>query len=221
MRANVSPDRKRLLNNLFASEALLRRAARRYFHNPHPSFFRIEHEDILESRPTRISDGAGEIAVLEQVLNTQILNCDESVSVDVGPSRLVGVVLALAGDFEMLFGRLLGCFAAAIGASLAPCSFALRPPEFVLSFLEATWVFDRAAVGVCNEVRESQVQSDCISLALFWRFSDVADDEDLPMPVGAKNEVSGLGGSFERAVLFDLQAASEFARGVETPGFGV
>ena len=30
------------------------------------------------------------------------------------------------------------------------------------------------------------------------------------MFVGAKNEVSGIWGSFERAVLFDLQASAEF-----------
>jgi hypothetical protein len=101
----VSLDRERLSNNLFASETPLRRHARRYFHNPHPSFFRFEREDILESRPTRVCDGAGEMAVLKHVLQTQILNGDEGVRVNVSPSRLVRVVLTLVGDFEVLSGR--------------------------------------------------------------------------------------------------------------------
>ena len=50
----------------------------------------------------------------------------------------------------------------------------------------------------------SQVEFDRIALPLFWRFADVADDEDVPMPIGAKNEVGSLGGALERAVLFDL-----------------
>lgn len=217
----MCPDRKRLSNNLFASEAPLQRITRRYFHNPHPSFFRFEHEDFLEGRPTRVRDGAGEMAVLEHVLDPEIFSGDESVSVDVVPGRLVGVILTLAGDLEVLFGRLLGRFATAIRASLSPCGFALRPPQSLLCFLQTARVLDRAAVGVRHEVSKAHVQSDCIALALWWRLPHVADNQDVPMPIGSENEVSGLGGSFQRTVLFDLQASAQFARDVKPFRLGV
>jgi hypothetical protein len=216
----MCPDRKRLLNNLIALEAPLRRVAWRYFHNPRPSFFRFEHEDVLESGPARVRDGASEMAVLDHVLDLEILNGDEGVSVNVVPSRLVGVVLALAGDLEVLFCGFLGRLATAIRTSLSPCGFALRPPESLLRFLETARVLDRTTVGVRDKMSKTYVQSDCIALALLWRIANVADDEDVPMSVGAKNEVSGLGGSFKRTVLFDLQASAEFARDVQPRGFG-
>lgn len=45
------------------------------------------------------------MAVFEHVLDPQVFYSDEGVSVNVSSSRLVGVVLTLAGDFEMLLGR--------------------------------------------------------------------------------------------------------------------
>jgi len=55
------------------------------------------------------------MAVLEHVLDSEVFDCDEGVGVHVLPSRLVRVVLALAGDLEVLLGGLLGSFSAAVG----------------------------------------------------------------------------------------------------------
>jgi hypothetical protein len=55
------------------------------------------------------------VAVFEHVLDSEIFYSNEGVGVDVPPSRLVRVILTLAGDLEVLFGRLLGRFAAAVG----------------------------------------------------------------------------------------------------------
>ena len=54
------------------------------------------------------------MAVFEHVLDPEIFNGDESVGVNVPPSRLVRVVPTLAGDLEMLSGRLFGRFAVAV-----------------------------------------------------------------------------------------------------------
>jgi hypothetical protein len=122
--------------------------ARRYFDDSHPSFFRFELEYVDEGRPTRIGDGAGEMAILEHVLDPEILNSDEGVGIDVPPSRLVGVVLALAGDLEMLLGSLLRRFVAAVGALLSPCGLALRSPQSLGGPLETAGVRDNLAFGV-------------------------------------------------------------------------
>ena len=59
------------------------------------------------------------MAVLEHVLDSEVFDGDEGVGVHVLPSRLVRVVLALAGDLEVLLevllGGLLGSFSAAVG----------------------------------------------------------------------------------------------------------
>jgi hypothetical protein len=55
------------------------------------------------------------MAVLEHVLDSEVFDGDEGVGVHVLPSRLVHVVLALAGDLEVLLGGLLGSFSAAVG----------------------------------------------------------------------------------------------------------
>ena len=57
---------------------------------------------------------------------------------------------------------------------------------------------------------KANVDTNSLPFPLRRRLANVADDQDIPMFVGAKNEVSGIWGSFERAVLFDLQASAEF-----------
>jgi hypothetical protein len=44
------------------------------------------------------------MAVFEHVLDPEIFNSNESVALNVVPSRLVGVILTLAGDLEVLLG---------------------------------------------------------------------------------------------------------------------
>jgi hypothetical protein len=62
---------------------------------------------------------------LEHVLDPEIFDSDEGVALNLLPSRLVGVVLTLAGDLEMLLGR----FAAAVGTLLPSGALALRSPQ--------------------------------------------------------------------------------------------
>jgi len=140
----MGPDRKRLLNDLATRKAPLRCKTRRDFDDSRPSFFRFEREDVDESGPTRVGDGAGEMAILEHVLHPQIFDGDEGVSVDVVPSRHVGVVLALAGDLEMLLGR----FAAAVGILLPSGALALRSSQSLGGPLETARVLDNPAFGV-------------------------------------------------------------------------
>jgi len=101
MRANVDPDRERLLDDLATLEAPLRGEARRYFDNPYTSFFRFEYEDVLESGPTRVGNGACEMAVFEQVLDAEVFHGNESVLIHVATSDLVRAILALACNLEM------------------------------------------------------------------------------------------------------------------------
>jgi hypothetical protein len=78
------------------------------------------------------------MAVFEHVLDPKIFNSNESVALNVVPSRLVGVILTLAGDLEVLLGR----FAAAVGTLLPSCALSLRPPQSLGGPLQTAWILD-------------------------------------------------------------------------------
>lgn len=221
MGANVCPDRERLPNDLATLEAPLRGEARRHSDDSATSFFRFEAENVLESRPTRVGDGFGEMAVLEHIRYSQVLDGDEGISVNVRPSRLVGVVFALAGDLEVLTGRLLRRFATTARTLLSAGRLALRSPELLLGPPEAARVLDCVPIGVGDEVPQSNVEADRIAVPLLGRISHMADNKDVPMTVGTQEKVRGLGSSFEGAVLLELDAAPELLRDSKPLGFGV
>ncbi len=137
---HVSPDGERLLNDLAAVGAPLTRKVRRYLDNSRSSFFRFEREDILERGPARVGDGFGEVAVLEHVGNPQVFDGDKGVGVNVPTRNLVRVVLALAGDLEVLLRRLFRSFTASVGALLAAGRLALHPSEPLLGCPKAARV---------------------------------------------------------------------------------
>lgn len=194
---------------------------RRYFDYSATGAFSLEAEDVLESGPTRVGDGLREVAVLEHVLAPKVLDGNKGVSVNVLAGRLVGVVLTLAGDLEVPPRRLSRRLTLAGGTLLATRRLALRPTELLLRLLEAARVFDGVPVGVRDEVSEPHVEADGGTVPLLWRFSEVADDENIPMTVGSKDEVSGPWSTFERAVLLDLYAAAELLWNSQPAGIGV
>jgi hypothetical protein len=181
--ANVRSNRERLLNDLAAVKAPLRGEARRHFDNPYSSFFRFEYEDVLESRPTRVRDGASKVAVLEHILDSQVLNRNEGVPIHVVARRL-----------------------------------ALRPPEFLRCPLEAARVLSGVAIRVGDEVREANVKSDGSTITFLRCISEIADDQDIPVPVSPIDEVSGFGITFEWPMLLDLEEATELLGNPQPPG---
>lgn len=106
VRADMSTDGKRLLNDRLALKAPLTRKVRRYLHNSRSSVLGFEREYVDEIRPTCVGDCLSKVVVLQHVLDSQILDRDEGVAVNVLPRRLVSVVGALALDLEVLLCRL-------------------------------------------------------------------------------------------------------------------
>lgn len=215
-------DRERLLYDLLlALEAPLRGKVRRHFHNSCSGTLSLEHEYILESGPTRVGDGLGKVVVLEHISDPQVLDRYEGVGVNVLPSRLVGVVLALAGDLEVLFCCLPGRFVTAIRTLPASRRFALCPPELLLRLLETTRVLDCVPVRVGHEVFEPNVQADTRTVSLLGHVPKIADDEDVPMAVGSVKEMRGFGRSFERPMLFDLKPTPKLLGNPQPSGVGI
>ncbi len=206
--ADVSPHGKQLSDNPAAPEAPLRCKTRRYLDDSRPSILGFEREYVDESRPTRIGDGAGEMAVFEHVLDPQVFNSDEGVGVNVVTSRLVRVILTLAGDLEVLLGR----FAAAVGTLLPSCALSLRPPQSLGGSLQTAWVLDDLPFGIGEEVSKAQVEPNSRPVAFLRCVPKIADDKDVPMSVSAIDQMSGLRSTFKWTVLFNLQAPSVLLR---------
>jgi hypothetical protein len=97
----------------------------------------------------------------------------------------------------------------------------LRPPQSLGGPLETAWVLDNLPFGVGDEVSEANVQPNSCPITFLGCIPEVEDDKDVPMSVGATDEVSGLWGAFERTVVFDLEAASELLRNSQQSRIGV
>jgi hypothetical protein len=217
----MSPDRKRLPNDLATVEAPLRSEVRWHFDDSRSGALSLECEDILERGPTCIGDGLCKVVVLEHVLGSKIFDGDKGVAVDVASRRLVSVVLTLTGYSEVLF-RLLSChLLAAVGALLSPCRLALCSAKLFRRPLPTVRVLDRVSVGVRDEVGEPNVETDPGAVSLFGRIAHIADDEHVPVSVGAVDEVRRLGSPFERAMLFDLEATPELLRDSQLASVGI
>jgi len=127
------------------------------------------------------------------------------------------MVLALAGDLEMLFGDMPRSLLAPLRALLTPRGLALRPPEPLLGAAKAARVLDRLAFGVCKKDLEAHIEANGGTVSFVRRYSEITDDKRVPVPIRPENEVRGLGSAFGRPVLFDLDPTAEFLRNVKPP----
>ncbi len=194
---------------------------RRYLVHPNPSPLSLEFEDVDKLRPPSIGYCPGEV-VLDHVAYPKVFHRDHGVPINVVPRRLVCVVLALPGDLEVLFGNGSCSLLASLRALLTLTVFALCSPKLLGRTPEALRVLDRLAFGVGQEHLEANIQAN--GWAVFFRLRRICkltDDEHVPMSIGAQEEVSTLWCSLERAMLFDLQRASELLRHSELAGIGV
>jgi hypothetical protein len=101
------------------------------------------------------------LAVFEHVSDTEVFDGDEGVGVYVLPSRLVRVVLALAGDLEVLLGCLFRRLVMAMGTLLATSGFSLGSPQSLGGPLEAAWVLDSLPFGVGDKVSDRCDRETC------------------------------------------------------------
>lgn len=208
--AGVDPNREGLSDYLTAIRTPLRCETRRYFENPTTSFFRFVIEDRDKTRPTRVGDTFRETSVPDQTPYIEIFDGDKSVPIDVFAGRFVEEVLPLTGNFEMpLRGEPRGSFAS-VGAFLSTTRLALRFSQFLLTPSMATWVFDRLAFGIGEKNLQTQIDANGGASLERRSCSEVAYDEYIPVAVSPAHEVSRFGDTFDRTVLFYLDASTEF-----------
>src|SRR5215212_2139351 len=165
-----------------------------------------DRERFLHDLPAVRAELRGEVR--RYVVHPQVLHGENGVLVDVLAGRLVGMVLALAGDLEVLLSDRPGRLLVPPGALLAARNLALRPPESFRRTPETPRVLDHLSLGVGCEDLEPNVDAHGGSILRLWRLPEGADDENVPVPIGPVDEVGGLGRPFERAMLLDLEATA-------------
>jgi hypothetical protein len=219
--AGVDPNREGLSDHLAAAGTPLSGETRQYLNNSTTSFFRFIVEDGDKTRPTRVGDTFCERPVLCQTLYIEIFDGNESVPVDVFAGRFVEKVLPLTGDFEVpLRGESRGSFAS-VGAFLSTTRLALRFSQFLLTPSIVTWVFDRLAFGIGEKNLQTQIYANGGAILERRSCSEVAYDEYIPVAVGSAHEVSRFRDTFDRTVLFYLDASTELLGDSEPLGLMV
>jgi len=219
--AGVDPNREGLSDHLAAAGTPLSGETRQYLNNSTTSFFRFIVEDGDKTRPTRVGDTFCERPVLCQTLYIEIFDGNESVPVDVFAGRFVEKVLPLTGDFEVpLRGESRGSFAS-VGAFLSTTRLALRFSQFLLTPSIVTWVFDRLAFGIGEKNLQTQIYANGGAILERRSCSEVAYDEYIPVAVSPAHEVSRFRGTFDRTVLFYLDASAELLGDSEPLGLVV
>jgi hypothetical protein len=221
----MGSDREGFLHNLPAFRTKLRGEVRRYLVHSATGAFSLEAEDVDELRPPRIAYGPREVVVLDHVAYSQVLDGDHGVLIDVLAGRLVRVVLAMAGDLEVLLRDRPGRLLVPLRTLLATRKLALCPPESLHRTAETPWVLDHLSLGVGGEDLEANVDAHGGRFpgeaTLLGRISEVADDEHVPVTIGPVDEVGGLGCPFKRAMLLDLEATAELLGDPEPSRVGV
>jgi hypothetical protein len=210
----VSPDGERLLDDLTTVRAPLRGEVRRYLVNSNPGALSLEFEYGDEVGPACVRDGFREVLVFGHTADVEVFDHNNGVAIIVRSRRLVGMVLSLASNLEVSLREV-------ASRLLTPRGLALRPPKLLVGAAIEARVFEHLAFGICKKDLQPNVEANGGTVSFLRRFSKIADDEHVPVPIDPQNEVSGLGSAFERPVLPDLDPAAELLRDMQPLRFGV
>jgi hypothetical protein len=153
--------------------------------------------------------------VVDQATDVKVFDHDKGVAINVRPRRLVRMVLALTSNLEVPLRNVASGLLASLGAFLTPRSLALRPPEVLPRAAIVARVLNRPAFGIREKDLETNVETNGGTVSFLRRFSEIADDKDVPVPIGSEDDIRGLGNPFERPVLLDLDPAPELPGDME------
>ncbi|HEU5198133.1 MAG TPA: hypothetical protein VFU32_00775 [Ktedonobacterales bacterium] len=214
----MGSDAQTFLDNLPASVALLRCEASRNFYHLMTSPRSLVRQDVDESSPGRIGNTLCQMMVLEHASNVQVFHTDMLVLLCVGFGRLEQEIPPLALDFEMRFGTIARRFASSYATFLAAAELTMLTPQGSLTLAIVPRIDNRCAVGIRQEDFQAHIQPNIRMKAnpaiflvayLFWWF---ANNESIPVPIGAQNQMAGLRCSHQRSMQLDFEQQAQLAR---------
>lgn len=212
-------DAQALLDVLVTPAAFLRGEARRDSDDLMTSSLSLILKDTEKRAPTRVVNALGQRMVLYHPCHVQVFDIDVAVSLRIVLRDVVMMMAALARDLEMLARDFPRRLVATMAALRATAQRALRVREALLSSAVVARILDHAAVGVGQEHFQTHIQPNGRMVAFKpLRMHDallilrrrLADDQRIPMVVGAQYQMRRHWRAHQRAVHLDLEQLAEF-----------
>lgn len=204
--------------------APLRREARGHSDDLMTGSFSLVFQDTEKRAPTGVVNTLGEMVAAHHPTDVQVFHTDMTVSLGIVLGGLEMEVAALATDLEMLVCYFSAGLAAAMTSVLATAHGALSVCQAFLPSTIVAWVLDRAAFGVGQKHLQAHIQSDSQMVACCLRRMDLtkgvlgrclADDQGIPVPVRAQDEMGRHWRAFQGAMQLDLEQAAQLSGQVQ------
>lgn len=194
------------LADLCPAETSLRRSARINLYQNAGSTFSLLRNLVDKARPSGIVYGFGEHPS-RQALNIQILDSNQSITINNFPCFFVVKILALIADVVMKTLQQENRLAPSVGAFLPSCYAPLQSSEFSFGASEPTWVVYRGSVAKCGKHRQANINTNHAWVER-QRVGFAVNAEQCKPPTRLSLDRKGFDCSFERAVQLDMDASN-------------
>ncbi len=171
--------------------------------------FSLGFKNSEEGAPTGVQDGFRQMMVLDHVQDGQVFHDNTAIAFCIRPSYLELMIPPLTGDLEMGLSHIACCLPAAMAPFLASAQWPLLPPKRLLRGAIEAGVLYRLTFTIGQERLQPHVNANILVVAsgrqVFRLSLCLTDNERIPMPIGAVNQMHGFGRAFYGAVQFDLE----------------
>lgn len=215
-----------LLDICSAPTALPRGEARRDSYHHMTGSLSLVREDVEKRAPTGVVSALGEMTVLRHVCHIEVFNTDVPVPPGIVLGGLDVEVTRLTADFQMLLGDLARGLAAAMAALLAAVTDVVCLRQSLLPTAIVPRVLNDRALTVRQKHLQPHTQPDVsmftrglrrlrrrscklMNAAVLILRRRLTHDQDMPLPIGARDEMRGHGRAFQWAVELDLHQRAQ------------
>lgn len=206
-------NRQTLLHDLPTLETFLGRETGIDSYNLVPSISSFDRKESEELPPSGITNRFGKMMVFHHATNSQVFDDDHAVLIGILFGDLKMMIAPLPFDLQVCLGGILGGNAPAVTALLASAHRSLLASECALRGAIVTRIVNGVALAIGQEGLETDINPDRRMVTgargVFIRWLHLAHNESVPVSIGTKDQVSGFGRTFKRAVQFDLERGSQ------------
>lgn len=210
MRANT----ERLVNEFSTVATRLGGEARVHSDDLMTSSLSLIFKDVEKRAPTGVQDALGQMMVLDQVGDRQVLDHQMMIAISILFCRLEMEITALAAYLQVRLGNVLGGFAPPIAAFCATAQDALFASQGALGAAIKAGIVNRLPFTICEEEFQANIDPDirmgADRRAVFRLRRGFAHDQSVPMSIGTQDQENSLGRSLDRAMHLDFQRVPEF-----------
>ena len=215
----MSTNTERLLHNLPTLVALLRRETWVDSYHLVPSIPSFDRKYIEKRAPTSVHDALCKVMIFDHVVDLQILNNNQFVSISILLCRFEVKVFSLTATLEVCLCRALTRLTSSLTSLFTSTYRSLLTAQCSLTLAVKTGVSNGVAFGVSQKGLESHINTN-IAMSAFSRSMLIlrfgfADNEDVPMGIGTKHKMSRFRSAFHRTMVLDFDRPTQLARNVQ------